>query len=355
MTDSMPWTAPIGCVTHHRVIVERHVNALPALWRQEPVVGEVFDTRKDTESRLQLWALIAGFDVVCKGGGSSKVPGGVYRCIHHGKETRNGRGLEHRVTRDLEGNITSQRKREGTKVHQTDCDWRVNLAFIMIDKKDESQGRQWMLTKVSLTHKGHPLTANPFAAYPNHRKRFTQWQELIATGTAHRRAKVVYSNSRRILETEDFALHLSSKEFYNTLRKRSADKEDNKSLLGLVHELQENNWHCEFRSEIREDEEGKVVNRKLIQVWFTHPKLMFYTQKFVSDFIIYIDGTFNTNQLKMPLLIAVGQLNSGRTFPIAFSWCPEEDEASYAFFWQCLKDYCFNAPGEPSCALRESL
>ena len=56
------------------------------------------------------------------------------------------------------------------------------------------------------------------------------------------------------------------------------------------------------------------------------------TQRFISDFCIVIDGTFNTNRLKLPLLVAVGQLNSGKTFPAAFSWCPEEDEALYGFF-----------------------
>ncbi|KEF50808.1 uncharacterized protein A1O9_13138 [Exophiala aquamarina CBS 119918] len=332
MTDITQWTAPVGCVEHYRGILERHVNAQPPHWCQEPAVGEVFDNRKDAEVRLQLWALIAGFDVVCKGGGSSKVPGGLYRCIHHGKESRNDHGLEDRVTRNPKGKITSLRKRESTKVYPTNCDWRVNLAFIMIDKKDESQGRQWTFTKVSLTHTGHPLTANPFAAYLNHRKRLAEWKDLIAKATAHRRAKVVYSSSRRIIESEEFALHLSVKEYYNTMRKKPVDKDNDKSIIGLVHEIQESNWHCEFRSEVYEDEEGKVVGRKLIQVWFTHPKLMSYTKRFVSDFIIYIDGTFNTNKLKMPLLIAVGQLNSGKTFPVAFSWCPEEDEASYTFF-----------------------
>ena len=136
------------------------MNALPVAWRQEPSVGEVFESRKDVEARLHLWALITGFDIVCKGGASARVPGGLFRCIHHGKETQNRRGLDDRVIRDAEGAIISQRKRKGTKVRQTNCAWRVNLAYIMIDKKDESKGREWTLTKVSLTHSGHSLTAN---------------------------------------------------------------------------------------------------------------------------------------------------------------------------------------------------
>ena len=43
----------------------------------------------------------------------------------------------------------------------------------------------------------------------------------------------------------------------------------------------------------------------------------------------------------MPILIAVGVLNSGRTFPIAFSYYPSELEASFLFFWESLKAHCF--------------
>jgi hypothetical protein len=85
---SMPWTAPEGCVAHHRGLIERHVNSLPAHWRQGPAVGEVFDSRKDAEARLQVFSLIQGFDVVCRGGGSASQSGVEIQCIHHGKATR---------------------------------------------------------------------------------------------------------------------------------------------------------------------------------------------------------------------------------------------------------------------------
>jgi hypothetical protein len=44
-----------------------------------------------------------------------------------------------------------------------------------------------------------------------------------------------------------------------------------------------------------------------------------------------IDGTFNTNKERLPLLIAVGVLNSGKTFLVAFSYCPSESEESFKF------------------------
>ena len=56
-----------------------------------------------------------------KGGGSAARPSAVYKCVHHGLMTKNTYQLEERVTRDLEGQITSSRKRESTAVRQTDC------------------------------------------------------------------------------------------------------------------------------------------------------------------------------------------------------------------------------------------
>ena len=70
MADST-WTAPAGCYEHHRAVLERFVNSLPAAWRQDPAVGEVFKDRKEAEARLQLFSLIQGFDVVSRGGGST--------------------------------------------------------------------------------------------------------------------------------------------------------------------------------------------------------------------------------------------------------------------------------------------
>ena len=150
--------------------------------------------------------------------------------------------------------------------------------------------------------------------------------------TAHRQVKVVYLNSRRILETKDFHLYLTSKEFYNTMRKQKVDWSDDRSIIGLVTELQENSWICEVRTELNKDDKGKIINRRLIQVWFTYPKLITVVRRFISDFSLVIDGTFSINRLRIPLLVAVSQLNSGKTFPIAFSWCPEEDIALYSYF-----------------------
>lgn len=140
------WTAPKGCFAHHRALLERHVNAQPSHWREDPVKGEVFADRKEAEARLQLYALVRGFDVVAGGGGSAASPAVNIQCIHHGIVTLNTRKLEDRVMRDEEGVITSMRKRDDTAVRQTGCDWRVRVSFMAINRRNATAGREWRLT-----------------------------------------------------------------------------------------------------------------------------------------------------------------------------------------------------------------
>jgi MULE transposase domain len=64
-------------------------------------------------------------------------------------------------------------------------------------------------------------------------------------------------------------------------------------------------------------------------------------QRFVAGFVLAVGGTFNTNSLRLPLLIAVGITNSGKTFPVAFSYCPSGSKESYDFFFQFLKEEAF--------------
>ena len=49
------------------------------------------------------------------------------------------------------------------------------------------------------------------------------------------------------------------------------------------------------------------------QAVIPYPSLIEAAKKFVADFLCVIDGAFNTNNLQMPILIAVGVLNSGHT------------------------------------------
>jgi hypothetical protein len=57
--------------------------------------------------------------------------------------------------------------------------------------------------------------------------------------------------------------------------------------------------------------------------------------------LLVVDGTFNTNKLRLPLLTSIGITNTGKTFPIALSYCPGETAASYNFFFESLRSEVF--------------
>jgi hypothetical protein len=75
----------------------------------------------------------------------------------------------------------------------------------------------------------------------------------------------------------------------------------------------------------------------LIQLFWAHRKQLEAAQRFVADWLIIIDGTFNTNNLKLPLLMLIGVLNTNKTFPVAFLFCPSESAESIGFVWESLK------------------
>ena len=110
-----------GCPPHLREHLERLVNSFPKDWWASPETGEQFPSLAEAERRLTAYALVKGFAFVRAGGGSRKIPGCNFKCIHHGEQTRNFRKLEDHVIRDKEGQIVSQRKREATAVRQTGC------------------------------------------------------------------------------------------------------------------------------------------------------------------------------------------------------------------------------------------
>ena len=54
-----------------------------------------------------------------------------------------------------------------------------------------------------------------------------------------------------------------------------------------------------------------------------------------------VDGTFNTNKLRLPLLTSVGIIGTGKIFPVPLSYCPGETAASYNFFFESLRSEVF--------------
>jgi hypothetical protein len=124
-----------------------------------------------------------------------------------------------------------------------------------------------------------------------------------------------------VLESKEFGVTISAREYYNSVRKMITDKEQPQTINGLLMTLQEG-FVYGTRVKVEEDNAGEPVKRQMVQLWFTHREQLNAAARCCSNWLLVIDGTFNTNKDRLPLLIAVGVLNSGKTFPACFSYCP---------------------------------
>ena len=61
--------------------------------------------------------------------------------------------------------------------------------------------------------------------------------------------------------------------------------------------------------------------------------------RFIVGSIYIIDATFNINEARMPIIIAVGVPGNEKAFLITFSYYKAEDHESYSFFWESLKEH----------------
>ena len=323
---------------HLHAVLERAITALPPAWLQPPATGEIFQSKEECKKRLQGFALNQGFAVVAGKSYKEGTPRNEFLCIHHGDKTRNDRGLEEKVEKDSEGKIISQRQREATFVKQKSCKWRYICSYRPVKRGDTT--KVYYLT-VTYNEHSHELGNNPFA-YKIHETALAEYQQLIKNARKHRMAMISYSTNQRVLEQEGLGLTISSKTYYNLVRTKLPDKDDaGETIQGLLIALEDAGFLFRIRVAVEEDLEGNPISRKLIQIFFIHREQIRYGQRFIAGFLLVVDGTFNTNALRLPLLIAVGITNSGKTFPLAFSYCPSESAESYKFFFDCLNEEVF--------------
>jgi hypothetical protein len=101
------------------------IARLPLSHLMHPVGGEIFSGPEAAFDRLQNYAMSRGFCIVVKCSNWNKTKTQVMRvrwlCIHHNLETANKRGLEEYITYDSKSNISSERKREHTKIMGKGC------------------------------------------------------------------------------------------------------------------------------------------------------------------------------------------------------------------------------------------
>ena len=71
----------------------------------------------------------------------------------------------------------------------------------------------------------HSCTAadDPFE-FPAHLKASEEFKEVLHQAKKHRQQVLSYSESRRLIDAEDFGVVVSSRDYYNSVRKEVPDK-----------------------------------------------------------------------------------------------------------------------------------
>jgi hypothetical protein len=77
---------------------------------------------------------------------------------------------------------------------------------------------------------------------------------------------------------------LSSRDYYNTVRKEMPDKSKPKSIVALLRTLEDQKFVYQTRFEVEVDKlTDEKVGRKLVRLFFVHRKQLNAASRFVTD------------------------------------------------------------------------
>ena len=212
------WRAYPDCPDDARERIEKVVRSLPVESLDPLLNNEVVQSADACLRRLQGFALSEGFAVVKVSGSlTSKRPRIQYKCVHHGKETRNFRQLEDHIDHDAEGAVTSRRRRENTYTLKKECPWAVSLVKHVPGKADDMS---FLSLTVTFIRYSHSMAVNPLQ-YRQHEKTLEDYVKAARIAATHRESFLPYSVSQRILAKE--GLNLSRTDYYNLHRERAVE------------------------------------------------------------------------------------------------------------------------------------
>ncbi|KAL4558535.1 hypothetical protein LXL04_036736 [Taraxacum kok-saghyz] len=118
------------------------------------------------------------------------------------------------------------------------------------------------------------------------------------------------------------------KTIYNADEKIRRTKRGDKSQMQVVMEFLE---HNDFVHESR----ANASTNELEDLFFAHPKSLEIWRAFPH--VVLMDGTYNTNRYKLPLLEIVGVTPTNMIFCIAFVYMHKEKKPNYTWALDCLK------------------
>ncbi|SMR48469.1 unnamed protein product [Zymoseptoria tritici ST99CH_1E4] len=330
---TVPWPPPFPraawqphplLAREQRKRVESFVQAIDPSHYEHPRNGEVYKDAEHCYSRLQDYAFTMGFAVVCT---LSTAQRKLYYCIHHGDGTRNDREFEEAMN-DSDDEYRNLRARAAKCIRARHCKWYCRLAYKRV--RQDAEVKRWILTIYHLSH-CHEVAPLP-TVYTVHQERLPNYHEGLALAAQLRLTGESYKTAYRQLSAKD--LQLNRKKYYNltngVTKKGSGDSETViNALLGVLVELgfcYEARWSYEHKPWT-----GIALRASLEQVVYWMPRQEVFARRFLPDFCMQVDATFNIERGNLLLGVISGVANTGRGFPVAYSLMKSESAESWHF------------------------
>jgi hypothetical protein len=275
------------------------------------------------------------------------------RCYFSGKAKVSG--LEDEVERDSEGKVVSQRQRN-TFNERCGCKAMYRVSYKRIEPHNPNNlAKHWVgRWACEIDAGGHPKHQDHPNPYPptrwlDQKRKIGEYQRVEALAKVLRYSRVPYKKARQQLKEQlGTDMLMSSKAFYNLASRKLGELKDDGTATALIAIFDNADW--EYTQRTAEMEDGR---KRLIQLTFWSKKYVHYARRFTSNSLLSVDCTFSTNNKGLPLMIAIGKSNTDKTFPVAFSYVPEEDAESYDEFFKTLREEIYYDIPDPSCVLAD--
>ena len=333
---------------HHRTVWVDHMIKLGNRAKR-PEDGEVFQSKDDALDRLNSY----GFSIGCRFstksarvGRANPTPNWDFVCAGFGEDTQNKHRLEPAKRQNKEGEIISKRQRDTTN-NRHGCQTMYSVSYKMKRQRCPDLGYEFRgRWRVEEHDSSHILPADPLLD-PIFRQKTDAFRTLALDAEWLRGGKQSYIEAQGLLKARGAGLILGRKEYYNLVRNSPNKPEDHDSMTVMLVELEAQGWRYTTRTADTEVDPitGVPKERKLVQIVFWREEAVEMIQRFCSGHVVSVDATFSTNNKRMPLLTAVGVTNEGTHFPVAFSYCPSEDEDSYTYFLESIDSHIFEPTG----------
>jgi hypothetical protein len=199
---------------------------------------------------------------------------------------------------------------------------------------DGSSLTKWVLkygtnrsTAMLTIEHSHELAWDPLI-FPKHRTMQPHHQQALPQAVAMRSAHLTFRQAERVLWGQQ--LKIDRKTYYNLAREEAMPMTQD-GLLSLVAVLEQGSWTYRTFWEYIRDLNRTVTERTLKAVFFTNNELMKLARRFTPDWMIQVDGKFNTNRIRMPLIDCLGVSNTGKSFLFAFCFVTSESSDNWGF------------------------